>query len=226
MASKLLGLLFLPLLFLILRATAAQVTTGMSANQNTTLYFGYGSNLWLQQMKQRCPTSRYMGVARLNGYRWMINERGYANVVETSPMPEKQSESNIPITNVSYGLVYTLESEDERRLDANEGVPIAYTKEYLSVDYWPAKEAGKAVNVTEKAAKKDMLVYINRRQTGDSEPKKEYIYRMNMGIKDAVAQGVPQAYVDKSMRPFIPDEDDATVREQAENQALLFEDER
>jgi hypothetical protein len=34
-----------------------------------TLYFGYGSNLWLHQMQLRCPTSQYLGVARLPNYR-------------------------------------------------------------------------------------------------------------------------------------------------------------
>jgi len=197
----------------------------MSADdQNATLYFGYGSNLWLQQMELRCPASHYVGVARLNGYRWMINERGYANVVEV-PWA-RGMDSDIPTTNVSYGLVYILKADDERRLDSNEGVPVAYTKEWLSVDFWPSSGDGKAVNVTHRAEKRDMLVYINRHQIQDSTPKKEYIYRMNMGIKDAVAQGVPQAYVDESMRPFIPDQNDTTAREQAERQALLFEDER
>lgn len=46
----------------------------------TNLYFGYGSNLWKAQMQSRCPTSKYLGIARLNGYRWIINKRGYANV--------------------------------------------------------------------------------------------------------------------------------------------------
>ncbi|KAL9584321.1 MAG: hypothetical protein Q9203_004702, partial [Teloschistes exilis] len=41
-----------------------------------TLYFAYGSNLWLHQMSLRCPSSVYVGVARLPNYRWIINARG------------------------------------------------------------------------------------------------------------------------------------------------------
>jgi hypothetical protein len=58
-----------------------------------TLYFGYGSNLWLHQMQLRCPTSQYLGVARLPNYRWIINDRGYANVVERRDTAEAEAEA-------------------------------------------------------------------------------------------------------------------------------------
>jgi len=70
-----------------------------SEPQTTTLYLGYGrqasqslesfflaapistvytdltgsSNLWKEQMTLRCPCSEYLGVGRLQGYRWIIN---------------------------------------------------------------------------------------------------------------------------------------------------------
>jgi gamma-glutamylcyclotransferase len=86
----------------------------MTSN-NGSYYFGYGSNLWKHQMIQRCPTSDYLGIARLNQFKWIINDRGYANVVQTS---EKKD--------VVWGLVYRLQAEDERRLDLNEGVPVCH----------------------------------------------------------------------------------------------------
>ena len=200
----------------------------MSVLQNTgsmlghaTPYFGYGSNLWLHQMEVRCPDSKYMGVARLNGYRWMINQRGYANVVQISEV----AEAKVPTTNVSYGLVFSLQETDEQRLDGNEGVPIAYTKEYLSTEFWPAPKDGKPVNLTSTPESKELLVYINRDMTQDDEPKREYIYRMNMGIKDAVKAGVPQDYVNKVLRKFIPEKDDGDVQDVAKKQALEFQEE-
>ena len=75
-------------------STSLSDTTNM-AHKNATIYFGYGSNLWREQMKQRCPQSEYLGVARLNNYTWLINERGYANVKKIndtgSNHPEHQS---------------------------------------------------------------------------------------------------------------------------------------
>ena len=135
------------------------------------LYFGYGSNLWKDQMKKRCPTSAYAGIARLNGYQWIINKRGYANVVETS---NTQNET----TNVVWGLVFTLQSADENKLDVNEGVPEAYTKEDLVVDFWPVRKDGGKPEVTEKPQAIEMLVYIDRKRLEPDVPKREYIYRM------------------------------------------------
>ncbi|KAF2226844.1 hypothetical protein BDZ85DRAFT_55379 [Elsinoe ampelina] len=182
-----------------------------------SIYFGYGSNLWKQQMRLRCPESKYLGVGRLNGYKWIINDRGYANVVEVS------KDDSITI-DYSYGLVYCLSPSDETRLDGNEGVPVAYTKEYLEVEFWESHD-GKPVDRSEKSEKVKMLVYISRDRTKSDRPKHEYVYRMNQGIRDAVASGVPQAYVDDVLRKYIPDKTDDEVAALAQKQALRFEDE-
>ncbi|KAH0025465.1 hypothetical protein KCU78_g4719, partial [Aureobasidium melanogenum] len=187
-----------------------------------TIYFGYGSNLWQHQMRMRCPTSDYLGVARLDNYRWMINDRGYANVVQV------KSPSSIEpnYANVVYGLVYSLQPSDEEKLDINEGVPFAYTKEDLPVSFWAKEKEDEPVDLHKPAKKQDMLVYISRDHVTDSDPKHEYIYRMNMGIHDALKEGVPDEYVQEVMRKFIPPEHDDTLRDQAMQQALAFEDER
>lgn len=185
----------------------------------STIYFGYGSNLWKQQMRQRCPTSEYLGIARLNSYRWIINERGYANVVQIEKNVERSK-----YCNEVWGLVYSLEKSDEERLDLNEGVPTAYTKEDLNVDFWEA-DNGRTPDTGKKPQRTSMLVYINRKQVSPDKPKTEYIYRMNMGIKDALKEGVPEKYVEKVMREFIP-ESDGKAAEVVRAQALVFKDER
>ncbi|OCK86011.1 hypothetical protein K432DRAFT_342062 [Lepidopterella palustris CBS 459.81] len=175
---------------------AAPQTTIQPSSQ--TLYFGYGSNLWLHQMHLRCPTSKYLGVARLPEYRWIINQRGYANVV-SCPANEMDE---------VYGLVFSLLPADEDRLDVNEGVPHAYTKEILTVNFWPGEPSVKDgwVDVRGKAQKRDVLVYVDRKRVDEYRPQKEYVYRMNMGIGDALRMGVPTEYVDRVMRPYIPEE--------------------
>lgn len=72
-----------------------------------------------------------------------------------------------------------------------------------------------------------MLVYIDRNRTVDAKPKKEYVYRMNMGILDALSEGVPKGYVEGVLRRFVPAEqrDEEDVRALAEKQALAFKDE-
>jgi len=33
-----------------------------------SLYFGYGSNIWIDQMNRRCPENKYVGVALLKDW--------------------------------------------------------------------------------------------------------------------------------------------------------------
>ena len=186
-----------------------------------TMYFAYGSNLWLHQMSTRCPTATYLGIARLNTYKWLINTRGYANVVE---VPDSQNDTD---THLVYGLVYTLSQTDESRLDKNEGVPEAYTKEYLPCDFWPSKDYGKVDTTEPPAYTRDMLVYIDRKRTTPDKPRVEYVYRMNQGIADAVRLGVPEAYVEGIMRKSIRElgEKRQEIESFARKQAGAFKDE-
>lgn len=205
-----------------------------------TIYFGYGSNLWRHQMRQRCPTSTYLGIARLKKYKWIIYDRGYANIVEIED--EKETSSKHDYSKEVWGLVYSLEPRDEARLDINEGVPFAYDKEWIKCEFWPTSESDddalaseqfpnehestKGKPDTSKDPKKvDMLVYINRDGTDESDPKKEYIYRMNMGIKDALREGMPKEYVKQVLRKYIPEREDEEVAAVARRQALEFQDE-
>ena len=61
----------------------------LTSSQTGTFYFAYGSNLSPEQMAGRCPESPAtssipVAVARLDGWRWIICGRGYANVVPSS----------------------------------------------------------------------------------------------------------------------------------------------
>lgn len=185
-----------------------------------TIYFGYGSNLWLHQMALRCPTSRYLGVARLRHYTWLINDRGYANVVENPRDAESYSDK-------VYGLVYSLLPSDEQRLDRNEGVPVAYTKELISCEFWPGSVHETVDTSSPPPETRNMLVYIDRTRTKPDRPRDEYVYRMNQGIRDAVELGVPREYIRDVMRKFIPDKDeeDGEIGEFAKTQAAQFKDE-
>ena len=160
-------------------------------------------------MLLRCPCSKFLGFGRIQGYRWIINDRGYANVVET-----KQSEHEV------YGLVYSLTSSDEKSLDQNEGVPFAYTKEMLRAQFWASSDSSQGIKANEA-----MLVYIDRKRIEPDHPKAEYIYRMNMGIKDAIKEGIPQSYFDENLRQFIPAAGDEEAESLARRQASKFQDE-
>lgn len=192
----------------------------LSSIKTPTVYFGYGSNLWLHQMSTRCPTSTYLGVARLPHYTWLINSRGYANIVERNSSAPSYSDH-------VYGLVYSLLPSDEKQLDRNEGVPVAYTKELIRCEFWPGNTYEKVNTSSPPAETREMLVYIDRNRTTPDVPRDEYVYRMNQGIRDALERGVPAEYVRDFMRKFIPERDEEAggIEEFAKTQAAQFKDE-
>ena len=50
---------------------------------NTQLYFAYGSNLNIAQMRKRCPGAKPFSPAVLHG--WKLVERLYADIEEDEP---------------------------------------------------------------------------------------------------------------------------------------------
>ncbi|KAK4199840.1 hypothetical protein QBC40DRAFT_281215 [Triangularia verruculosa] len=191
---------------------------GTSDSPPHSIYFGYGSNLWLDQMSRRCPSTPYLGLGRLKDYHWFINERGYANIAHSTTYLDQDETDEV------WGLIYSLTPEDEAMLDINEGVPYAYEKEVIPVEFWekgtPDVGKGAGRNV-------DMLVYIDhKRSEGGYKPREEYIVRMNKGIDDALKEGVPMEYVERVLRPYIPAEEQGVeVEKLAQRQAGGFEDE-
>ncbi|MCJ1303103.1 hypothetical protein MMC08_005910 [Hypocenomyce scalaris] len=171
--------------------TATTRATGRNAHHQPTqptYYFGYGSNLWLDQMRRRCPSSQHVGLAVLRDWKWIINDRGYANVI---PSPGDKV----------WGMVYILSAEDEAYLDRNEGVPTIYEKRLMQMEYLPAQGSGIDGGLVEG------LVYVDVKRTNVAVIREEYVYRMNQGIRDAVEMGMPEKYVENCLRPSIPVED-------------------
>ncbi|KAJ4018238.1 hypothetical protein NW752_002143 [Fusarium irregulare] len=203
-----------------MNAAADEAPGAADTGQPTTkYYFAYGSNLHLQQMKKRCPGSKFIGSAKLVDYRWQINERGYANVIEAQG-------------HWVEGLVYEINARDEARLDINEGVSKdAYRKKYMTVMLrradaalyrrpvpWIVNNGGpdQARHLVQQSngqsriasykphLEHNILVYISPRYIVDSEPKEEYINRINLGVADARALGVTNDYISNWIRPFVP----------------------
>jgi gamma-glutamylcyclotransferase (GGCT)/AIG2-like uncharacterized protein YtfP len=87
-----------------------------------TFYFAYGSNMNQEQMAQRCPGSGLGPLARLPGWSYFINGRGYAGVEEFP-------------TDDALGCLWSLDDEHVAALDRYEGVKgNYYSKETLEVE--------------------------------------------------------------------------------------------
>lgn len=199
----------------------AEATTGHEPSGpvgNVKYYFAYGSNLYMKQMQRRCPNSKYVGFGRLPNFRWQINERGFANVVHTEG-------------HWVDGLVYEIEDTDEEKLDISEGVSKgAYEKQHLQVVIklaccslyrrsvpWivarggpcaarkSAKHSHRSRTTSVERETDRVLVYISLVHVVDSNPREEYIERINRGLKDAAALGMEDDYIQNRIRPFIPE---------------------
>ncbi|KAL4752188.1 hypothetical protein BDW72DRAFT_172260 [Aspergillus terricola var. indicus] len=174
-----------------------------SSRHKHKIYFAYGGNIHLKQMVKRCPSARYLGVAKLHGYRWQINERGYANVVEVST---ETRESPTPV----QGLCYLIGAEDELKLDRAEGVPTAYQKRVLRVELVLTKSSLAGRDVSEIASLSgeelragsgrgevevvEALAYVSKDYTKDGPPKSEYAAKMRLGLRDALELGMSREY--------------------------------
>lgn len=182
--------------------------TLMQENRHEVLYFAYGSNLSTDQMRQRCPYSTPVGLGYLEGWRWIINERGFANIVqvedfemvdaaEASTSNSTSAASTAPEDEGVYGLLYLLPPQDEESLDGYEGVPFAYQKFQVDVA-WVKDTAGEDFGEMVRA-----LVYIDEKRVGEDVPRGEYVGRMERGIEDAVENwGLDEGYADRVMRRF------------------------
>ncbi|KAF2199492.1 hypothetical protein GQ43DRAFT_358438, partial [Delitschia confertaspora ATCC 74209] len=180
-------------------------------------YFAYGSNLHLAQMAKRCPNSRFIGRAILRHYRWMINERGFANVVRAQGYWVE-------------GLVFELDGDDERRLDRNEGVSKqCYLKKYEKLEVNPgpkvlfrrpvpwivekggpakllneARRNGSLVREHHARLREEVLVYASPDYVQSGRPKEEYVKRINSGVTDARILGMSEDYIQQFIRNEIP----------------------
>ena len=83
------------------------------------LYIAYGSNINLGQMAHRCPSSKVVGTAMLQGYELQFKQ------VATI---EKKEHAETPV------LVWKLPQKDERTLDSYEGHPRLYRKENVELE--------------------------------------------------------------------------------------------
>ncbi|KAJ6444710.1 AIG2-like family protein [Purpureocillium lavendulum] len=188
------------------------VMTVTQETRHEILYFAYGSNLSTAQMRQRCPFSTPVGLGFLEGWRWIINERGYANVVpmESSPSPSDGGSGGSNRKAGVYGLLYLLPPQDEARLDGYEGVPWAYERMHCDYLRWatpapPSSSSGPDASSAGYGNDEPVraLVYVDRQRTTAGTPRDEYVGRMEEGIRDAVYNwGLDEAYADLVMRRF------------------------
>lgn len=138
-------------------------------------------------MKQPCPDSLFVGLGQLKGWKWIINETGYANIV---PSPG----------DVVYGSLCFLSRREKMALDESEGVPWLYEKMDLPVTRLVAGE-GEGEGEGRSTAGEDKInamsyVDVQRKSVGNIE--KEYVVWVRKAIEDGVQCGMPTRNTQRS----------------------------
>ena len=83
-------------------------------------YLTYGSNLYIPQMRYRCPSARLMGTAVIENYKLMFKKSKTGSYLTVEP---KQG-AEVPVA------VWQLTTEGERSLDRYEGYPIIIKRNF------------------------------------------------------------------------------------------------
>lgn len=85
------------------------------------IVFAYGSNINHHQMKSRCPSARFLGVRRLNGFRldFVGYSRGWGGGVATIKSCKGAT---------TEGVAWEVSQADLHELDRHEGVPYCYQR--------------------------------------------------------------------------------------------------
>lgn len=163
---------------------------------SSLVYFAFGSNLSSTQMGQRCPLAKGISLGRLRSHSFIINTRGYANVVPSAAAAAASSTEPEDV----YGVLWQLHSQDEKALlDQYEGVGLGcYEDVLLPVEMLDKEEY--VVGVVWA------LVYVDALRTTAGAPQEEYVGRMNRGIEEARREwGLPGRYMRAQIRKFIPE---------------------
>ena len=118
------------------------------------LYFAYGSNLNLFQMKRRCKDSVFLKKYELKDYK--LNFRSKYRAADI----EKSKNSLVP------GALFEISKSDEKKLDVYEDYPILYKKLYFT--YY----------------NKTVMTYIMVNKTEFRYPTERYLNVVKRGYKD------------------------------------------
>ncbi len=117
-------------------------------------YIAYGSNMNLAQMALRCPDSKVILLAMLQGYELQFK---FHATIELNP------DSEVPV------VLWKISEQDEKNLDRYEGFPKYYQKEITQFDF--------------KGKKVDGMVYVMNGNAPLQAPSDGYYETILQGYK-------------------------------------------
>ena len=139
------------------------------------IYFAYGSNMSHQQMKERCPSGRFIGRARLENYKFVYD--GYSQ-------KRKGAVANIikAPDSVVWGGLFEINADNLARLDRYEGYSLkAYDR---ADDFTVVNDSNEKLRATS--------YFRTGLEVG--EPHEEYRSAVKCGALDCA---LPAEYIDQ-----------------------------
>lgn len=146
--------------------------------RETFLYFAYGSNMDIQQIKERCADAEIVGSGHLPGYalcfpRMSVKRKCGVSSVEPFAGGEV------------WGVVYRLTATDLALLDRNEGYQSGRDRHLNSYTRLP-------VTVTMNGVATEMQTYFAEPQSGTFLPSAAYLQHLRDGARH---HGLPDSYL-------------------------------
>ena len=142
--------------------------------KETRPYFAYGSNMSLEQIKGRCPSCEFKGVAVLNGKKVVCNKLSQNKIDHFAGLVDSP-------TDQVMGVLYQLSSKDISFLDGKEKGYHRSTGEFL------VEEIGTGRPI-------DCFTYLVTNPVTPQRPSAEYLGRILKGCRD---HELPQEYIEK-----------------------------
>jgi len=137
-------------------------------------YFAYGSNMAPAVMSRLCPRHRYLGVAKLAGYRLAFTRRSRKTGTGVADVVVSEGDE-------VWGTVYEIAESDLPPIDRKEGFDWAYTKVLLPVTL--------DADCSERTA---MMYTVVSKESAEIAPSRAYL---NGIIAAARTRGLPDGYV-------------------------------
>lgn len=134
-----------------------------------TYYFAYGSNMDLEQVKERKISYRQREKAILKDYTLLFNKESFNQYGETYANIQSKKGS------ILEGILYSIDDRGLGILDKFEGAPIHYKRQKVQV-------------ITTNNETIEAIVYIaNKEYIGKGKPTKEYLNHLLAG-KDLLTE--------------------------------------
>jgi cation transport regulator ChaC len=142
------------------------------------LYFAYGSNMWRDQMRQRCPEHELIGIAVLPDYALCFPRSSPIRKCGVAGLIVQQGAE-------VWGVVYRLSDEDLVTLDRREGHDPSLPPHVNRYDR-------RTVRVLKNGGMLECLTYFAREEPGRHVPSTEYMRAILTGAEE---NGLPANYV-------------------------------